>query len=565
MVLKLSNAGNASLDTATATGTITDDDASPSLSIAGPAEAVNEGDSGDTAMTVVLDAASGRAVTVDYGVDTTSTATAGTDFADLSGTLTFAAGETSQTLTVSVTGDEVDEADETVVLKLSNAGNASLGTATATGTITDDDASPSLSIAGPAEAVNEGDSGDTAMTFTVALDAASGRAVTVDYGVDTTSTATAGTDFTDLSGTLTFAAGETSQTLTVTVRGDELDEANETVVLKLSNAGNASLDTATATGTITDDDASPSLSIAGPAEAVNEGDSGDTAMTFTVALDAASGRAVTVDYGVDTTSTATAGTDFTDLSGTLTFAAGETSQTLTVMVRGDELDEADETVVLKLSNAGNASLGTATATGTITDDDASPSLSITAPAAVNEGDSGDTAMTFTVTLDAASGRAVTVDYGVDTTSTATAGTDFTDLSGTLTFAAGETQKSILGQATSWTRTTRRWCWLSNAGNASLDTATATGTITDDDASPSLSIAGPAEAVNEGDSGDTAMTFTVVLDAASGAVTVDYGVDTTDGDGGDGLRGSFGHADLCGGRDQPDAHGVGDGRRGGRGR
>ena len=527
VVLKLSNASNATIGTATATGTITDDDGEPSLSIAAPA-AVTEGDSGSTDMvfTVNLAPAAGQEVTVEYGVDTTtSTATADTDFTDLSGTLTFAAGETSKTITVAVTGDAVDEPDETVVLKLSNASNAAIGTATATGTITDDDGEPSLSIAAPA-AVTEGNRGSTNMLFTVNLAPAAGQEVTVEYGVDASSTATADTDFTDLSGTLTFAAGETSKTITVSVTGDAVDEPDETVVLKLSNASNAAIDTATATGTITDDDGEPSLSIAAPA-AVTEGNRGSTNMLFTVNLAPAAGQEVTVDYGVDASSTATVDTDFTDLSGTLTFAVGETSKTITVSVTGDAVDEPDETVVLKLSNASNAAIGMATATGTITDDD-EPSLSIAASAAVTEGDSGSTDMVFTVNLAPAAGQEVTVDYGVDASSTATVDTDFTDLSGTLTFAVGETSKtitvSVTGDAVDEPDETVV-LKLSNASNAAIGMATATGTITDDD-EPSLSIAASA-AVTEGDSGSTDMVFTVNLAPAAGQeVTVDYGVDAS---------------------------------------
>ena len=364
----------------TTTVTIKDNDPAPSLAIAAPS-AVSEGDSGTTNMvfTVNLDAASEREVTVDYAVDTTSTATSSSDFTPLSsGTLTFTAGETSKTITVAVTGDGVDEPNETVVLKLSDASNATIGTATATGTITDDDGASSLTITAPS-AVTEGDSGTTNMVFTITLSPASGREVTVDYAVDTTSTATSGSDFTPLpSGTLTFTAGDTSKTITVAVTGDGVDEPNETVVLKLSDASNATIGTATATGTIIDDDGSPTLAITAPS-AVTEGNSGTTNMVFTVTLAPASGQQVTVDYGVDATSTATADTDFTDLSGTLTFAAGDTSKTITVAVTGDGVDESNETVVLKLSNASNATIGTATATGTITDDDNAPVLADNAP------------------------------------------------------------------------------------------------------------------------------------------------------------------------------------------
>ena len=374
VAVKLSGATNASIGTATGTGTITDDDGEPSLSIDSPS--VAEGDSGSMNLTytVSLDAESGKQVTVGYAEGTGGTAESGTDYTALaSGTLTFAAGETSKTVTVSVTGDTTDEPDETVVVTLSGATNASISTAAGTGTITDDDDPPELSIDSPS--VAEGDSGSVNLTYTVSLDAESGKQVTVGYAEGTGGTAESGTDYTALaSGTLTFVAGDTSKTVTVTVTGDTLDEPNETVAVKLSGATNASIATGTGTGTITDDDGEPSLSIDSPS--VAEGDSGSTNLTFTVALSPASGQQVTVGYAEGTGGTAATGTDYTALaSGTLTFVAGDTSKTVTVTVTGDTLDEPNETVVVKLSGAANASIATGTGTGTITDDDGEPSLS----------------------------------------------------------------------------------------------------------------------------------------------------------------------------------------------
>ena len=487
VVLKLSNPINASITTDKATGTINDDDGDPSLTITAPS-AVTEGSSGSTDMvfTVTLAPTSGQQVSVDYAADATSTATADTDFTDLSGTLTFAPSQTSQSITVAVTGDAVDEPNETVVLKLSNPINASITTDKATGTINDDDGDPSLTITAPS-AVTEGSSGSTDMVFTVTLAPTSGQQVSVDYAADATSTATADTDFTDLSGTLTFAPSQTSQSITVAVTGDVVDEPNETVVLKLSNPINASITTDKATGTINDDDGDPSLTITAPS-AVTEGSSGSTDMVFTVTLAPTSGQQVSVDYAADATSTATADTDFTDLAGTLTFAPSQTSQSITVAVTGDVVDEPNETVVLKLSNPINASITTDKATGTINDDDGDPSLTITAPSAVTEGSSGSTDMVFTVTLAPTSGQQVSVDYGVDATSTATADTDFTDLAGTLTFAPSQTSQSITVAVTgdvvdepNETVVLK----LSNPTNASITTDKATGTINDDDNAPVL--------------------------------------------------------------------------------
>ena len=65
----------------------------------------------------------------------------------------------------------------------------------------------------------------------------------------------------------------------------------------------------------------------------------------------------------------------------MTFAAGETSQSFDVALAGDATDEENETVAVTLSGPTNATLGTATGTGTITDDDDPPTLSIDSPSA----------------------------------------------------------------------------------------------------------------------------------------------------------------------------------------
>ena len=206
---------------------------------------------------------------MDYADAGTGTATPGTDYAAISGgSLTFPAGTTSREIAVSVTGDVLDEADETVVMILSNAGNAIIGTATGTGAITDDDAPPTLSIDSPS--VVEGDNGSVSLTYMAILSAASGRVVTVDYadaGTGTATpekpgyadagkgTATTGTDYAALAaGTLTFPAGTTRREVTVSVTGDTLDEPDETVVVALSRPLNATLGTASGVGTIVDDD-----------------------------------------------------------------------------------------------------------------------------------------------------------------------------------------------------------------------------------------------------------------------------------------------------------------------
>ena len=533
--LTLSGPTNATLGSAsTGVGTITDDDDPPTVSIG--SASVAEGDSGeaDLVFTVSLSAASGKRVTVKYADAGTGTATSGTDYTAVTETtLTFAVGDTSKTVTVKVKGDTLNEPNETVRLTLSEPSNATLGSAsTGVGTITDDDGAPTVSISSPS--VAEGDTGSAHLDFMVTLSAASGRQVTVKYAPATNAgTATAGADYTAVSQTtLTFTAGQTSKRVRVLVTGDATDEPDETVRLTLSGPANATLGSAsTGVGTITDDDDPPTVSIGSPS--VTEGDSGEADLDFTVSLSAASGKRVTVKYADAGTGTATAGTDYTAVSQTtLTFTAGQTSKTVTVKVKGDTLNEPNETVRLTLSEPANATLGSAsTGVGTITDDDGAPTVSISSPS-VAEGDTGSAHLDFMVTLSAASGRQVTVKYAPATNAgTATAGADYTAVSQTtLTFTAGQTSKRVrvlvTGDATDEPDETVRLT-LSGPANATLGSAsTGVGTITDDDDPPTVSIGSPS--VAEGNSGEADLDFTVSLSAASGKrVTVKYAVDGTD--------------------------------------
>ncbi len=231
--------------------TTTDDD--PGLSIANAS--VTEGDSGsvDLTFTVTLSPAATAQVTVNYADAGSGTATSGTDYTAVpAGMLTFAATETSKTITVSVTGDTTPEADETVVITLSSASSgANIVMASGTGTITNDDVG--LSIDSPS--VTEGDSSSVDLTFTVTLSPAAATQVTVNYADAGSGTATSGTDYTAVTaGVLTFAVGDTSKTIPVSVTGDTIQEANETVVVTLSSASGAGIVTASGTGTITDND-----------------------------------------------------------------------------------------------------------------------------------------------------------------------------------------------------------------------------------------------------------------------------------------------------------------------
>ncbi|MDH6099509.1 pre-peptidase C-terminal domain-containing protein [Anabaenopsis sp. FSS-46] len=232
---------------------------------------------------------------------------------------------------------------------------------------------PSIGIVAPTNAVqSEGNSGTTPFTFTVTR--------TGDTGTSSANWAVTGTgdnpanaaDFggTLPTGTVTFADGETSQVITVNVSGDTEVEPDETFTVTLSNPSNATITTATATGTILNDDAS--LAIA-PTNAIRlEGNTGTTPFTFTVTRTGETTGTSSANWEVTATGDNPANAiDFGETlpAGTVSFIAGETSQVITVNVQGDRVFEQDETFTVTLSNPSNATITTATATGTIRNDD----------------------------------------------------------------------------------------------------------------------------------------------------------------------------------------------------
>jgi ribosomal protein L35AE/L33A/disulfide oxidoreductase YuzD len=513
--VNLTNATNATLADTQAQGTITDNDTPPSVSIADVV--VTEGNGGTTNATfaVMLSAASGRALSVDYATSP-GTATAPADFTATTGTLSFVAGETAKSVSVPVIGDVLDEIDETFTVGLSNGSNVTIGDGLALGTITDDDPLPAVSVNDVT--VIEGNSGTVAATFTVGLSAPSGRSVTVAYA-SADGSATAPDDYTAVTGSLTFAAGETTKTVTVNVKGDTTNEPDETLTLNLSGPVNATILDGQGLGRITDDDGFPALVINDAT--VTEGNSGTVNAVFTVSLSNPSGQTVNVNYAT-ANGTAVAGADYTSTSGTLSFSPGALTRTITVPVLSDALDEIDETFTVGLTGATNADISDGLGLGTITDNDPLPTLSVN-DVTVTEGNSGTVAATFTVTQNAPSGRATTVDYAT-LAETATSPADFTAVNGTLVFAAAEVTKQVTVLVKGDTLDEGNDTFtlnLTNASNATISDATGVGTITDDDPLPALSI-GDAT-VTEGNAGTTAAaTFTVTLSPASGrAVSVDY--------------------------------------------
>ncbi|MFV1846795.1 putative Ig domain-containing protein [Stenotrophomonas maltophilia] len=348
---------------ASATGTIVNDDFPVATVSVSPAT-VNENGGVPLVYTISLDRPNPVPLSIAFTLG--GTGASGTDYTAVSSPLVIGAGATSATVSIAPIPDAIPEPDKTVVLTLAPGAGYQIGApASATGTLRDDDL-PGVSINDVS--ANEGDSGTTGFTFTVSLNAPA-PAGGVSFDIATANgTATAGSDYVARSLVAqTIPAGSQTYSFVVQVNGDTLHELNEDFFVNVTNVSGATLTDGQGRGTIINDDAAPSLSIADIN--VTEGNSGTTPAVLTVTLSAASALPVQVQYATANV-TAVAPTDYTAASGTLSFPPGTTTQTITVLVNGDTTVEPDETFQVNLSNPVNASVADGSAVVTIVSDDA---------------------------------------------------------------------------------------------------------------------------------------------------------------------------------------------------
>jgi len=274
---------------------------------------------------------------------------------------------------------------------------------------------------------------DRTLDFPVTLSEATTRTVQVDFET-VGGTAVPETDYVAKSGTLVFHPGETTQTIRVQPKVNADATGDRTLTLQLKNPVSATLDRASATGT---------LGYALPQAVVSdastpEGDIGDSnKLQFAVTLDKAAAGPISIAYSTGN-GTAIAGTDYVAVSGTVSFTSGETAKTIDVSVIGNEDVQGSRTLTLTLGDPNGATLKRAQAVGTIVDDDHARQINIDDATAYRT----DGRLTFKLTLDHVSGRDIRVSYATQD-GTAKAGTDYVAASGTTTFTAGMLQQTIV--------------------------------------------------------------------------------------------------------------------------
>jgi hypothetical protein len=258
----------------------------------------------------------------------------------------------------------VDVANELLFLNLSAAtGGAEIADAQGFCAVVDDD---TAAISVNDVSVAEGNGGARNATFAVSLSTPADHPISVHLAT-ADGTARSPGDYQPVSGTVTFAPGQVLKAFNVAVNGDVIDESNEGFVVNLSGAtGGATIHDSQGLGIILDDD---TVGIRVNDVTVTEGNNGMVAATFTVFLSTQADHAVSVKYAT-ANGAAVSPVDYLGATGTLGFAPGQTSKTVTVLVRGDLLDELNERFFLNLSAAGGgATIADAQGAATIIDDD----------------------------------------------------------------------------------------------------------------------------------------------------------------------------------------------------
>jgi len=369
-----------------------------------------------------------------YGV----TASAGSDFTNISGVLTFAPGVISQIISVPLIDDAVFELAEYFQLNLfSPSANAQIGNSVALAKIIDNDATSGTPVVTITDFVIDETAKEA--TFAITLDRPSTGIVSMDYATQNGG-ALAGVDFVATSGSLNFAAGETAKTVKVTLINDTAPESSEAFNLVLSALNGATTLDPVGTAIIAENDAAAVSNSNLLVDDIVVGESQDYA-DFLVRLDRPNTATVEVNYSTFQRTASGNYYDYVNASGYLTFAPGEMVKTVRVEMINDSALEETESFGLELSSqSANATLARKIATATIIDNDVesgTPVVTITdfvIDEATKEAN-------FVITLDRPANSVVSMDYATQNGG-ALAGVDFVATSGSLNFAAGETAKTV---------------------------------------------------------------------------------------------------------------------------
>ena len=520
--VNVSNVTGAIATDAQGQGTINNDDPLPSLAIDNVS--VVEGNAGSTpaTFTVTLSPASGQSVSVNYA---SANGSAGSgDYTAVSGTLSFTPGQTTRTIMVPVTGDNLVEVNETFNVNLSSPTNANLGTVTGTGTINNDDsAGITLIQSGGTTSAAEGGAPDS---YTLVLTSQPSANVTI---------APDGLPQIAPMAAITFTPGNWNvpQVVTVVAEDDRTVEgAHSGSIGHLVSSVDSDYN-AFALGLVDvaiGDNDSATYQFTAATSSTAEGAGAVSIQVSTVFNTSGSGvpaleSAISVPYTLGVGTATAGGVDHSLVAGSVSIPANGATQQAGGPINNDNIVEGDETIVLNLGTetGGSAAqqavvtLGaTASHTATISDND---SATVNFAAATFSQSEAISPMAFTVTLSNPVQSGVTL--AVNSANGTAGAADFTPVvAGSVSFPANSNAAQTVNVVVnndaldeddeSYTLTLSG---LTATGNVTLGTASASGSILDDDALPVLSLSSPSQ--NEGNAGSAPLTFVVTLTPVSG--------------------------------------------------
>lgn len=463
----ISNASAGTILTISAVQTVMDNE-QPIWSIANVLATTDESASNKLAVTISRTGDYSQVATIDFKT-AGGTATAGLDYTPVQQTLNFAAGEITKTVYVDILGDSLLELNETVIFTIGNASAGTIATSNTAQTILDND----LVLWAIASGSNPDEDGGNRLYWNVTRTGDISQAATIDF-VTLGGTAIGGLDYTPLTQTLNFAAGETAKIVSISALGDSSFELNEAVTGGLSNASVGTIVTSVANQTILDND----QVIWSVSAAVNADEDGGNRVAFNITRSGEYNSAATIDFAT-AGGTAIAGLDYTALQQTLSFRAGEITKTVYISLSGDTLPEVNETIAGVIGNSSIGTISTSNAAITIFDND----LSTWAVAVIAASDEdGGNRIAYSITRSGNFSQVASIQFAT-IGGTATGGVDYTSVNTTLNFAAGETIKTVwvdiapdsLGEANETII-----AGIGNASSGTIITSTATGTITDND-------------------------------------------------------------------------------------
>ena len=385
--------------------------------------------------TITLDSAATEETVISFDVAGTANDEVGEDdFTALADNVTFAIGDTSQTIDVVLTDDNVTEDDETVILTLtaSSVSGVVIGTPnTATVDITDDDTAD-ISVTTITNMAEPGTNGLVQFDTTNSVDGG----ITINYSLG--GTATSGSDYTTPDGSVTIAEGALSGTEAFSVIDDTDAEGLETVIVTITSVShsNATINSDNNTDNITiSSNDTVNVTVANGANGVE----GGTNATFLISISESASTPIDINYTL--TGTATSGTDYTAPSGSITIPSGSTSTQLSIPITDDSDNDAGETIIITLDtvSSGPAVIASpSTATNTIVDND---QVLVSITAGSNGSETAEDNVTFTVSLDQAAPSAFQVNFSRSGTATAVDDYD-TSPCCLVSFATGEQTQTI---------------------------------------------------------------------------------------------------------------------------